>query len=254
MNRVQRAVAVPGLVAGAMVAMLILYPTRAFGAGGGDGCNPGRPDNFPTRYYIGAEQQPGVEVGGVKGYIYNYSPWVSSTDNPGVTQWVMVTNGPSWAQVGWREFPGSQRDTFVQFNIPNERSWTNSFPAYPINSNIEYAVTHDPNCTVHCFTFYANGRQLTDSNYNFAPGYGEAAAELNTQADQVPGGYNDPSPVSSLQIFMPAGSNGSWNTFTGSTFATTTGGASAPSWANISPSPGTSPNGYYSTWDSACPN
>lgn len=168
----------------------------------------------------------------------------------------MLNNLTDYAQVGRLEYAYGTRDTFVEFNDPGVTQWMNLFSPYGINSDPLYEVKYDPACSGgNCFLFYSNGTYLTYSAKNWTPTIGESNAEIHTEASQVPGGTSNKTFPTSLRIWTPAGTGGSWHTMAG-TVATIDGGTTrggsgpAPSWVNVSnPSGGT-----YDAWDSACSN
>lgn len=202
-------------------------------------------------------------MAGVTGDILEYSPYVynssNSADGPDFSsQWVLLTNGTgsAWAQDGWREFQGSNRQNiWVEFNDPGSASWDNSFPnSISINQVVQFWTQYDPSCTISvCFSWYAeeNGTKtlLTTSRFNWTPTNAQTQSETHDQASQMPGGTSNKSSGTSLQAYYPAGSGGSWNAFNG-TNGTSTSSGSVPSWDNVSPT-GSGQSAYY-TWDSAC--
>jgi len=164
-------------------------------------------------------------------------------------------NGTDWAQVGWIEFAGNVRDTFVQFNDPGTSYWTDLFSSYAINSTIQYEVGYNPSCPkATCFSWYANGTWLSGSKYNWTPDDAQSFAEIHDQASQMPGGYYAPAGASNLHVDYPAGSSGSWNLMYGNnkTVGPGVSHSPGPSWDNVSDY-GTYGNSSYLTWDSACP-
>jgi len=60
-----------------LVLLLILFQVPALAEGGGDGCNPGRTNNYSTVYFSGSDDASGtLTYGGMYGNIYEYSPYV----------------------------------------------------------------------------------------------------------------------------------------------------------------------------------
>ena len=135
----------------------------AHAEGGGDGCNPGRSDNYLS-YYIAGTQQSESTVGAVSSSIYNYSPFVYSHPGNYTTSWDMLTDGSleDWAQIGWYEVPGNTRGTLVQFAKGNTVIWTN-FDQYvgdPINTNSTYETAYSPGGSGgYYFRFYLDLNQ-----------------------------------------------------------------------------------------------
>ena len=244
--------------------LFVLSQVPAVAEGGGDGCNPGRSSNYLTWYWSGNDDTNyPSSYGGIYGNIFEYSPYVYDSSNSAdgedyTSQWIMLDNGNDWAQVGWFEYPGNERYTWVEFNDPGHSSWDNWFPSYSINSTIKFQITYQPTCPSDtCFSFFANNTspQLTGSKYNWTPTDAQSNAETHDQASQIPGGYDDlpNSGASNLHVYYPAGSSGSWYTMSGETATSWSGGSgSAPSWVNVS-DPGTTQTWYYD-WDSACPH
>lgn len=238
-----------------------LSQAPALASGGGDGCDPGRSSNYLTYYFAGADaNNAATSFGGIYGTIDNYSPYVKSSSSEDFTsQWVMLAySGTKWAQVGWTEYPGSQRNTFVEFQDPGVSGWDNYFPPYAINSSIKYQVTYQPTCPSDtCFSFFANNTspQLAGTKYNWTPNDAESFAETHDQASQVPGGYFNPSSASDLHVYYNAGSSGSWNNMDGHDYTETNHGGpgTGPSWDNVSNN-GLYGNTSYDTWDSTCPD
>jgi hypothetical protein len=245
------------ITAALLALLLTLFQVPARAAGGGDGCNPGRSSNYVHYYYSGTDDiSAPSSYGGIYGNIYNYSPYVySSSSSDSDSQWVMLDHsGTDWAQVGWIEFPGSVRHTFVQFNDPGVDSWTNYFAPFTINSDPEYEVDYNPSCPhVGCFAFYANGTWLTGTGHSFTPDDAQSAAEIHDKASQIPGGYNNTSYALNLHVYYNAGASGSWHSMNGHNTAVDQSGNPAPSWDNVSGN-GTNGNSSYSSWDSACSN
>jgi len=153
----------------ALTALLVVAGARPAGAaGGGDGCNPGRSSNFSSgiHYFSGITDYSGASTyGGIGGDIVNYSPWVYNSSYEGTrdatTQWVMLadTLPDSWAQVGWLEYSGGGRHTFVEYvNSDYDVNWLNTFAPYPIGDTENYQVLFNINCPNNdCFTFWADG-------------------------------------------------------------------------------------------------
>ena len=84
-------------------------------------CTITRPSDFVNERFAGwVRSGGGTTPGGVYAQIYNYSPWVSGPADDTTSAWTMLDDGPSWVQVGWIEFPGTDRRTFVQVLSPNE--------------------------------------------------------------------------------------------------------------------------------------
>ncbi len=236
--------------------MFIFFGTgTAWASGGGDGCNPGRANNYLTYYFSGEYGSAPGTYGGIQGFIDNYSPFVYGVSGDFSTQWVMLTttSGSQWAQVGWYEAPQNARYTLVQFNDPGHTFWTNLDSPYPINDAIKYKVTYDPGCTGgECFRFYAGGTQLTSSGYNWSPTAQQDFSEIHTRASQMPGGYNNVSESAGIEKYYPAGGSGSWSSIAGTTETEGAGSVPGPSWDQVTPANGTSGVSAYGSYDTAC--
>jgi len=244
------------LVSLIFTSVLLLVPSVAQAAGGGDGCNPNRTDNYIHWYWSGVDDASGASTyGGIEADIYEYSPWVHSVSDSEygadyTSQWVMLDNGTDWAQDGWLEYAGGVRYSWVEFNDPGVTSWDNYFPNFPINSTIYFKVTQDSACPNNvCFAFYDNGSStpLTTSAHDWNPTDAEAESETHTAASQMPGGYDNPTETYAIEVYVPGG----WQWMDGTT-STATSSGSVPSWDNVFPSPGTIGMVYYESWDSAC--
>lgn len=245
----------------AALALIMVLPGSAQAAGGGDGCNPNRPNNFLTYYFSGEYGSAPGTYRGIQAYIDQYSPWVypvsGATDF--TSQWVMLTNtsGTQWAQVGWWEGADGNRHTFAQFEDPGYTFWSDTdYAPFPINEDINYKVTYDPSCTDgDCFRFFSNGQQINHSHYDWAPNMQEDSSEIHTQASQMPGGYDNPSYSSLIEKYYPAGS-GSWSYVSGNTLTEEMNSSgyvtAAPSWDQVSPPSGTSGIDAYGSYDTAC--
>lgn len=228
----------------------------AYAAGGGDGCNPGRTDNYLHFYFAQAQDTPGSPDGGVQADIYNYSPWVAKSDY-GVTGWVGLgdsTTG-SYAQIGWEEQPGSKRYTFVQFNdVPGGHFWNNLDASYPINSTHDYKTLYDPNGNSggksgKYFTFWVDGSYITGSQYNWTPNFDQSGTEIHTQASQIPGGSSNKELFSSMQYYYGGWKSGPQSVYSRDGGTSGSGQSAGPSWDNVQ----AVTNGFNS-WDSACTN
>jgi hypothetical protein len=232
-------------------------------SGGGDGCNPGRANNYLTYYWIGATSQNvinGTPVGGVYANIRTYSPFVAGPNQgapsgDSVSEWVMLDSGTpgssyQWAQIGWLEFPGGVRNTVVQYADGSNDIQTDYYSPSAINSTQTYGVLYAPGGQ---FTLSENGVNLVITNLSWAPDSADIDAELHTEASQVPGGTADPSgqvaQVTNAHVWPTAGSGG-WGNFDGYTLYTSK--PSAPeNFIGIAPF-GTGGNNSWRTWDKAC--
>jgi hypothetical protein len=235
-------------------------------SGGGDGCNPGRATNS-VFYWIGAtSQKASAEVGGLYANIRTYSPFVAGPNqgapsNDSVSEWVMLDPGDlgnpnitEWAQIGWVEFPGGVRNTFIQTADGNNNLHTDFFAPSAINSTQTYGVLYQPGVQFP-FTITENGSNLVSFSLSWVPSSADILAELHTQASQVPGGTADPSgqvaQVTNAHVWQNAGSGG-WQNFDGETLWTwSPTSAPRPSFIGLAPL-GTNGNTSWRTWDKAC--
>lgn len=233
-------------------------------SGGGDGCNPGRSNNYLTYYFDGAfSQDTGSSgtPGGVYASISNYSPWVSAANSgDDSSEWVMLDQQPPstglWVQIGWVEFAGAQRDTFDEYSLGPGAFHDDYYAPFSINSNHTYEVTYNPN-SEYAFNMEVDGNYYNDQINIFTPNDAQIFAEIHTQASQIPGGTEDTASqepvVSNAHVYPNAGTGGGWQNFDGYTQANEgTNGGSKPSWMAESPAPGTSGVDSWRTWDRAC--
>jgi hypothetical protein len=208
-------------------------------AGGGDGCNPGRSDDFKFPRWDGWHRNPGGTVGGVYSDIYNYSPWVYyiNPSNSYVSSWVMVTNGDFYAQVGWIEMPRGARDVFTE-TFDHNGDDVRYFSPKPINSQSYYTVLF--NNTPGEFTYEVNNSVIDASTASFTPNEGFVSAETHTKSDQMAGGYNQNEYFNDTHMYY----SGGWHNFSGTVENDLPSdyGDSVPSGTQLL------------IWDRACPN
>jgi hypothetical protein len=230
--------------------LALVAPRAAIAEGGGDGCNPGRANDYLTYYFDGVYQYtPNGDVsGGVRADIENYSPFVYNTDTDDSSEWSMlVDSNYDYQQIGWEERAFSQRYTFVEWGKDNgAEGYTDEyFSSDPINSYSEYKVTFHPNTDE--YYFYDNGTQKWDQtvSYDTAPSQAQVYDETHTKASQMPGGTGNNNYMNSGNFFYPAGTSGSWHDMAATP-------SPAPSFAGIVPNHGTTDS--YKTWDFACTN
>ena len=177
---------------------------------------PARGTNNGQVYFAGWERTPGGNVGGGYSNILNYSSWVQPGSR--TVAWVGLSKDPStaeWAQVGWHEYPGDVRNTFVQWTVGPGQYITPHLPAAePVNAYTYYTVlwNYEPGK----FTFYAAGRRLEGVNASFTPNQGENFGEIKTLASQMPGGYSNPEYFSDTHVWYA----NAWRNFDGSVFIT----------------------------------
>lgn len=232
-------------------------------SGGGDGCNPGRANNYLTYYWAGAQSEI---VNGIPGGVYAnirvYSPFVAGPNqgapsNDTVSEWVMlgnneVANSDEWSQVGWIEMPGGVRNTFVQYASGANNVHTDYFSPDAINSTQTYKALYQPGSQTP-FVLIENGVTLVAVNLSWTPNVALIDAEIHTQASQMPGGTADPAgqiaAVSNAHVWPTAGT-GSWQNFDGITQILTSPAANT-SFIGLSPLNAENVNSWR-TWDKAC--
>ena len=174
----------------------------------------------------------------------------------------MLISYNNWAQIGWFEKPNGVRGSFVQVGIDGAVSYNNfALSSDPINDITDYAVHFDPNHTNgEYFTFWMDGVGKTGYDSPFPTGDPYEAAvetEIHTAASQAVGGVDNNNYVSSASIYYPAGTTGSWYSYSGTINSANqgpSGGGNSPppSWFKISPAPGSLDAQTYDTWDTAC--
>lgn len=210
-------------------------------AGGGDGCNPNRTNDFLTYRWDGWRRFPDTTVGGVYSDIYNYSPWVHyiSANESDVSAWTalgLTTNSGDYAQVGWLEYPHGLRYVFTETST-NGNFFDNFYNPEPINSNNYYTTLY--NNTPGYFTYQVKGTTIDTEKANFAPNYSIVSGETHSLADQMPGGYNQNEYFSDTHIYY----SGGWHNFSGSAYNSSSDyGYSIPSSTQML------------IWDKACAN
>lgn len=221
------------LFALAMVASSVpaffLWPAAASGK-----CQPGRSNNGAT-YFAGWTRNNAGAPGGVYSNILNYSPWVQP--NSVVVGWSMLNRGTTqWAQVGWLEYAGGTRKTFVQWTTSPGVTQTKYFNPQPTGQSTYYTVLY--NNTPGKFTFQVNNSTITTETATFSPDSAQISGETKTLASQMPGGVYSGEVFGDSHIYL-----GSWSNFSGSNFVTNT------TYHGIGGSGGLQRN----TWDWACP-
>jgi hypothetical protein len=231
-------------------------------SGGGDGCNPGRANNYRTFYWAGADSEnpDNGTLGGVYATIVNYSPFVAGTNQgapstDAVSEWVMLYNSGNaddYAQIGWVEFPGGTRDTLTQTSDGSNLA-TKFFAPYTISSQQSYAALYQPG-NADPYVLSVDGVDWITTNLSWTPDSAQINTEDMTQASQIPGGTADPpgqvATVSGAHVWPNAGQGG-WENFDGFTGGSTSLSPPVPpSWMGIAPE-GTNIN-TWRTWDKAC--
>lgn len=148
-------------------------------------------------------------TGGVYSDILNYSPWVQP--NSEVVAWSMLTDGPTWAQVGWWESAGGSRQTFGQWSECEGCRPITEFhtPAAQVNTYTEYKVLWNNACS-HCISLYAAGTRLWVDTITWTPTIGEVFGEILTLASQMPGAGSYYEDFSNSHVFQ-----GGWRAFSG---------------------------------------
>lgn len=169
-------------------------------------CQPGRTNNG-TVYWDGWYRSSSGTVGGVYSDILNYSPWVEPNNE--VMAWTMLNNGGSnWAQVGWWEYAGGTRSTFVQWTT-SPGHWSTKFWTPQSVGSYSYYTTLYGN-TPGDFTFEVNGSTIDKETASFTPNDAQNYGEIHTLADQMPGGYNANEVFKATNVYI-----GGWQSFSG---------------------------------------
>lgn len=208
-------------------------------AGGGDGCNPGRGNDFNYIRYDGWDRNPGTTVGGVYSDIYNYSPWVYyiNATSSWVSNWVTIGASSYYAQIGWLEEPHGARYVFTE-TFDHNGDNVRYFSPEPINSQSYYTVLYGN--TGGEFTYEVNNNVIDVSTASFTPNFGEAYGETHSHADQMPGGYNQNEYFNDTHIWY----SGGWHNFSGTPYD-----QSPSDYGNSKPS-----STELLIWDWKCPN
>jgi hypothetical protein len=179
---------------------------------------------------VGSAAFPTKTPGGVYAKTLNYSPWVQ----PGSTvfAWSMLQqagNAYLYGQIGWIEFGGGQRFTFVEANnsgTPTGTWWRMTMAPDPIGSSSYYTTLFNPYnpsdpTSRGNLTWQDNGVDPTGGWYygtGWSPTEALVAGEIHNQADQMPGGVNQNETFTDTQIYKPAGPSGTWSAMAGTAF------------------------------------
>ena len=175
-------------------------------------CNPGRASkpwnaHADWRLYEGSSQ-----IGGVKTYLLNYSPWVKQD----VSAWPMLDDPVAgfYAQDGWAEEPNNDRHIFAEWT-PDGGTWDDKYwGADSVGSTSSYDVLYLNH--QNAFSFGWDGNEARDDEFaSFAPTTGDVAGEIQDMADQMPGDTNQNESFDYTQAWVgQAGSgNGGWQDF-----------------------------------------
>jgi len=159
---------------------------------------------------------------GVYSSILNYSPWVEPNHHSGEqhvsSAWVMLdSNGGSspggYGQVGWWEFPGGTRQTFTQTVTPTG-TFTGVFSAQTVGTYTGYEADYSYQYQ-GWMRYLINGSLIDQEPVNWYVQRGTVNGEINTLANQMPGGYNS---NSNHEVFSNSQYNiaGTWQWFSGS--------------------------------------
>lgn len=199
-------------------------------------CNPGR-TNDGNHYWLGWYRSPSSTPGGVYSSILNYSPWVYS--GSAVRGWTMLNNGGSnWAQVDWWEYAGGTRYTFVQWTTSPNNWQTKFWNPQSTGSYTYYSTLY--NNTPGDFTFQVAGSTIDQETASYTQNEAEIDGEIDTLADQMPGGYNSNAHevFSDSNIYL----NAAWQAFSG-----TVTNSNSTYFGNSNTS-----STYDMAWDKAC--
>jgi hypothetical protein len=102
---------------------------------------------------------------------------------------MLLRGSHRWAQVGWLEWQGDERVTFVQYTPVDEFQGlvTAYFPARPLGLSSEYKVLKRGDA----FQFYGDGISYGAGTVSWTPNEAHLGGEIRTLASQMPGGYNN---------------------------------------------------------------
>lgn len=197
-----------GILAGPAVAVMATGAIAADSGVAAASCNPGRPNNGQD-YHIGQiESNSGVD--GVSATITAYQPYVY----PGFyasTAWTMLQDSSgNWAQVG--TYATEQNNSyywwrFVQYTTAPNQFQTITGPGPTPGSNLTYQVTYGNGS----FTYSISTIGSFSLPASFTPTAASISGEIDTEANQVPGGVSDPVTFNSEQIKI----NGTWKNYSG---------------------------------------
>src|SRR3990172_2336976 len=175
--------------------------------------DPDRIDDGDT-YHDGRFRHPATAPTGVSSYILNYSPWVWF--DSAVVAWPMLNRGVTkWGQIGWLEWEGDERATFVQYTPVDmfQGAVTAYFPARSLGVSSEYKVLKRGNA----FQFYADGISYGAGAVNWTPDSAQLGGEIKTFSSQMPGGstsgYSEWFSLSRIELGVDA-----WYDFGGASF------------------------------------
>jgi hypothetical protein len=172
-------------------------------------CNPGR-TNDHQHYWDGFWRNPGSQVGGVYANLTQYAPYVNYIDTSG---WVMINrlDANDYAQIGYLYEVGSPGPItgFAEYNdtgINGHQYQEFSIPgSWPVEFKVLYGNTPGQ------FTFYANGTKEMSHCTCFTPIDSQMNGELQSQSDQMLGGWNGNHMVfANAHIYL-----GGWQAYSG---------------------------------------
>jgi hypothetical protein len=171
------------------ITLSVAWPLTGHASGGGMGCNPGRSGDYFTPRFAGAANA-GLPFQDVSSYILNYSPYVSTDNvNNRSSAWPMLTDNYHgwWAQVGWREFAYSSRQTFVQFTDNTSTGHaTDWYTTADTLGNHNYYAVHTSADNAH-FTYSLGSNTIYTGAKVFSPNEADILGETHTLASQMPG-------------------------------------------------------------------
>jgi hypothetical protein len=172
-------------------------------------CNPNR-SNDGQRRWDGTHQNVNQTVGGAYAEFSINTPYVYSGF---VADYVMLTTGPfAWSQIGFDQYPGGSRDTFVEWTSDVVHVNNKYFGAQPANTYHYFTALY--NNPAGNFGFKIDSTLIYQTAQTFTPTQGEASGESTTGANQMLGGYNVPQSQINLSIYY----GGAWHGWGGSPF------------------------------------
>lgn len=235
-----------------LLAEVILSGSPTYASGGGDGCNPGRNDDFDHPYWLGMYQYASGDIfGGAQANILTYSPYVyyspfaPDTVNDASSEYVqLVDQYNQYTALGWVEQVGSVRSTFIEYHLSSGYFQHLTYSRTPINSMNNYNIVYDP--STQEFGFYVNGQGLRSLQLYAPPIEALVRALIRTSASQMPGGTANYNYAEYARVYEPAGSSGNWTTAQATTENVTA------TFAHVLPPNGTYPVSSYSSYDNNC--
>jgi hypothetical protein len=232
----------------------VIAALLAVGASNAYACNPIRTDNYPSDYWNGWRRPIDTLETQFKSITaniddqspFNYqTPRCSSKACDFTYDWIMLSNNDEnhWAQIGPATLHDGNRYSFVQCNTTANGISNAYLDPFPPGSTPTYEVYELGGG--NGIALYANAEEDTCTNATFTVGHAEAATEMLTEADQVPGSTSNHDNFNNVLVGMIDGTTE--NLFTnGAHYKTTPGSADWDNFGNFSG------NNHVETWDGYC--